>query len=179
MHDERTALWAFVATVVAVGINPVAVRFSNRELDPIWGAALRFALAAAVFAVILRARKLALPRGRALVGAVLFGLLNFAGTVGFAYYALVHVHAGAGQIVFALTPLATLLLAALERQEHLQARGLAGALFAAVGVTVLGAGSFRGTVPLSSALALLASLLCVSQAAVTIRQFPHVHSVPL
>src|SRR4051794_1451815 len=42
MQTERTALWAFVATVVAVGINPVAVRFSNRELDPIWGAALRF-----------------------------------------------------------------------------------------------------------------------------------------
>src|SRR5215217_3170586 len=151
MHDERTALWAFVATNIAVGINPVAVRFSNRELDPIWGAALRFAIVAAVFALVLWARGLALPRGRALVGAVLFGLLNFAGTVGFAYYAL----------------------------EHVQARGLAGASLAAVGVTVLGTGSFRGTVPLSSVLALLASLFCVSQAAVTIRQFPRVDSVPL
>jgi drug/metabolite transporter (DMT)-like permease len=179
MRDERTALWAFVATNVAVGINPVAVRFCNRELDPIWGAALRFGIAAAIFAVIVGARSLPLPRGRALAGAVLFGLLNFAGTVGFAYYALVHVHAGVGQIVYALTPLVTLLLAALERQERLQARALGGAFLAAVGVTLLGAGALAGTVPTSSVLALLASLLCVSQAAVTIRQFPPVHSVSL
>lgn len=181
MHvdDERAALWAFLATNVAVGINPIAVRFSNRELDPIWGAGFRFAAAALMFAAILAVLRLALPQGQTLRGAVVFGMLNFAGAVGFAYYAFVRVHAGLGQVVFALVPLATLLLAALQRQERLHAGAVAGACFALVGVLVLAADSVRDTVPLSSALALLASLLCVSQGAVTIRRFPSVHPVTL
>jgi drug/metabolite transporter (DMT)-like permease len=179
VDDERAALWAFLATNVAVGINPIAVRFSNRELDPIWGAGFRFAAAALMFAAILAVLRLALPQGQTLRGAVVFGMLNFAGAVGFAYYAFVRVHAGLGQVVFALVPLATLLLAALQRQERLHAGAVAGACFALVGVLVLAADSVRDTVPLSSALALLASLLCVSQGAVTIRRFPSVHPVTL
>jgi drug/metabolite transporter (DMT)-like permease len=179
VHGERPALWAFFATNVAVGINPIAVRFSNRELDPIWGAGLRFAAAAVMFAAIMAVLQLALPEGRTLRGAVVFGMLNFAGAVGFAYYAFVRVHAGLGQVVFALVPLATLLLAALQRQERLHGRAVAGACFALVGVAVLAADSLRETVPLSSALALLASLLCVAQGAVTIRRFPPVHAVTL
>jgi drug/metabolite transporter (DMT)-like permease len=176
---ERAALWAFFATNVAVGINPIAVRFSNRELDPIWGAGLRFAAAAVMFATIMLVLRLALPRGPTLHGAVVFGLLNFAGAVGFAYYAFVRVHAGLGQVVFALVPLVTLLLAALQRQERLYATAVGGALFALAGVTVLGADALRETVPLASALALLASLLCVSQGAVMIRRFSPVHPVTL
>jgi drug/metabolite transporter (DMT)-like permease len=176
---ERAALWAFIATNIAVGINPIAVRFSNRELDPIWGAGLRFAAAALMFATITVLLGLALPQGRTLQGAVLFGLLNFAGAVGFAYYAFVRVHAGLGQVVYALVPLVTLLLAALQRQERLHAGAIAGALFALAGVTVLGANALRETVPLSSALALLASLLCLSQGAVAIRRFSPVHPVTL
>jgi drug/metabolite transporter (DMT)-like permease len=179
VDDERAALWAFLATNVAVGINPIAVRFSNRELDPIWGAGFRFAAAALMFGAIMAVLRLALPQGRTLRGAVVFGMLNFAGAVGFAYYAFVRVHAGLGQVVFALVPLATLLLAALQRQERLHAGAVAGACFALVGVLVLAADSVRDTVPLSSALALLASLLCVSQGAVTIRRFPSVHPVTL
>lgn len=38
-------VWLVFATVVLVGGgNFVAVRFSNRELAPFWGAGLRFAL---------------------------------------------------------------------------------------------------------------------------------------
>ena len=63
---DRTALGAFAGAVFVGGTNFVAIRFSNRELDPIWGAALRFALAAAVFAILCAALRLALPRGRPL-----------------------------------------------------------------------------------------------------------------
>jgi drug/metabolite transporter (DMT)-like permease len=174
---ERAALWAFLGTNVAVAANPVAVRFSNRELDPLWGAGLRFSLAAVMFAAVLAVVRPAAPRGRALAGAVVFGLLNFAGAVGFAYYALVRIHAGVGQLVYALVPLVTLLLAALQRQERLHSRAVVGALFAVTGVLVLAEASLRGAVPLESALALLASLLCLSQGAIAIRQFPPVHMV--
>ena len=70
-------LAAFLTAVVLGGINFVAVRYSNEELDPIWGAALRFGLAAAVFAVLCAALRLSLPRGRVLALVVTYGLIGF------------------------------------------------------------------------------------------------------
>jgi len=55
--------------------------------------------------------RLPLPRGRALTGALLYGTLNFGAAFALAYYALVRLHAGLGQTLLALVPLATLLLA--------------------------------------------------------------------
>jgi drug/metabolite transporter (DMT)-like permease len=92
--DARVTLAAFVTGAVLAGGNAIGIRFSNRELDPLWGAGLRFALAAALFAVLMVALRLAVPRGRALAGALLFGLLQFGATYALAYYALVELHAG-------------------------------------------------------------------------------------
>ena len=46
VEGDRTAFVAFVAYSVLAGGNAVGVRFSNQELDPFWGATLRFSLAA-------------------------------------------------------------------------------------------------------------------------------------
>jgi hypothetical protein len=51
-------LVAFVAVVILGGSNAVAVRFSNFELPPFWGATIRFASAAAIFWFILLIRML-------------------------------------------------------------------------------------------------------------------------
>ncbi len=77
---------------------------------------------------------LKLPRGRALTGALLFGLLNFGGAFALAYYALVELHAGFAQILLAVVPLATLLLAVLWRQERLRVAAFAGTVLALVGI---------------------------------------------
>ena len=71
--DERTALAAFFAMSVLAGGNAVAIRFSNRELDPLWGGSLRFALAASLLAALMAVLRVRPPRGRALAGAVLYG----------------------------------------------------------------------------------------------------------
>jgi hypothetical protein len=60
---ERVALTAFVTYAVLAGGNAVAVRLSNRELAPLWGAGLRFALAAALFLAVMVVLKLASPGG--------------------------------------------------------------------------------------------------------------------
>ena len=116
-------LAAFGALVLLAGGNGVAIRFSNRELAPLWGAGLRFLLAALILFALMALLKLALPRGRALMGALLYGVFQFSGAFGLFYYALVQVHAGLGQTLLALVPLATLLLAVAQRQENLSARG--------------------------------------------------------
>ena len=68
VDDERATLGAFVLGSVFAGGNAVAIRFSNRELDPLWGAGLRFLLAAAILLGLLVALGVGFPRGRALAG---------------------------------------------------------------------------------------------------------------
>jgi drug/metabolite transporter (DMT)-like permease len=176
---DRPVLVAFVGGSVLAGGNGIAIRFSNRELDPFWGAALRFLLAAALFVAVMAALRVAVPRGRALAGAVVFGTLQFGATYAFAYYALVELHAGFGQIILALVPLLTLLLAVAERQETLRAAALLGSVLALGGIALMSRAALGDSLPLLSLLAALASALCFAQAAVLVRWFPPVHPVAM
>lgn len=175
-HDG-TVLAAFVMNAVLAGGNAIGIRFSNRELDPLWGAGLRFSLAASILVALMALLRLNLPRGRALAGSVLFGLLNFAGALGLAYYALVELHAGFGQILLALVPLATLLLAVLWRQERLSAAAVGGTVVALAGIALMSRAPLRESVSVLSLLAALGSAVCFAQAAVLVRRFPAVHPV--
>jgi drug/metabolite transporter (DMT)-like permease len=178
-HGERVALTAFVTYAVLAGGNAVGVRFSNRELAPLWGAGLRFALAAALLVAVMVVFRLALPWGRALVGSLLYGLFNFAGSFGLTYYGLVQLHAGLGQILLALVPLATLLLAVLWRQERLGGAAVIGTLLALAGVAVISYSPLLQSVPLLSVLAVVGGAICFAQALVLVRRFPPVHPVTM
>jgi drug/metabolite transporter (DMT)-like permease len=178
-EGDRVALAAFVVMSILAGGNAVGVRYSNRELDPLWGAALRFALAAVVLLIAMAALRLAIPRGRALTGAVLYGGFTFGAAFALAYYALVRVHAGFGQTLLALVPLATLLLAVAQRQERLRAGAVVGALIAAVGVAVMSEAPLRESLPFLSLLAALGSAFCFAEGAILVRWFPPVHPVTI
>ena len=173
---ERVALAAFIANAVLAGGNAVGIRFTNRELDPLWGAGLRFSLAAVLLLVVMAVLRSAPPRGRALTGALLYGVFNFAGAFALAYYGYVRVHAGLGQTLLALVPLATLLLAVAWRQERLRVAAVVGTLLALAGIAVMSRAR-REAVPLLSLLALVGSALCFAQAAVLVRRFPRLHPV--
>ena len=119
-RSDRLVLMAFAAYSVLAGGNAVGVRFSNQELDPFWGATLRFGLAALLMVVVMFVTGHRFPKGRALLGAALYGLLAFGGAFAFAFYALVELEAGFGQILLSVVPLVTLLLAVLQRVEQLR-----------------------------------------------------------
>jgi drug/metabolite transporter (DMT)-like permease len=177
--SERLILVAFLAEAVLAGGNAVGVRFSNRELEPLWGAGLRFSLAAALLLLVVVAMRLRLPRGRAAIGALLYGALNFGAAFGLAYYALVELHAGFGQLLLAIVPLVTLFVAVVERQERLRLAAIAGALLAFAGVAVLSGDALDGGLPARYLLAALGSAFCLAQAAVLVRWFPAVHPVTM
>jgi drug/metabolite transporter (DMT)-like permease len=177
-EGNRLALAAFLAEAVLAGGNGVAIRYSNRELDPLWGAGLRFSLAALLGLALMAALRLELPRGAAFRGAAIYGAFGFAGAFAFGYYALVRLHAGIAQTLLALIPLATLLLAALQRQERLRTEALFGAVLAIGGIAVI-SGASAEAIPLLSLLAILASVLCFAQATVLVRRVPPVHPVAM
>jgi len=162
---------------VLAGGNAVAIRFSNRELDPLWGAGLRFALAAALLAAVVVILRLRLPRGAALAGALLYGTLGIGGAFALAYYGLVHIHAGLGQTLLAIVPLATLFLAVLQRQERLRLAALVGGVLALAGIAVMSQATLDEDVPALSLAAVLAAAFCFAEAAILVRRFPPVNPV--
>jgi drug/metabolite transporter (DMT)-like permease len=178
-NDAWVAPTVFVVGAVLAGGNAVGVRFSNRELDPFWGATFRFALAAALMLIVMVAIRQPLPKGRALLGAALYGLFAFGGAFALAFYALVELEAGFGQILLSIVPLMTLLLAVAQRQEQLTGAGVVGAVVAVAGVVVMSGLSLEGQVPTLSILAAVGSAACFAQASITVRRFPPVHPVAL
>ena len=79
-RGDRVAAAAFLGVTVLASGNAVAIRFSNRELEWLWGAALRFLVAATVLVVLMAALRRRWPRGRELQGALAFGLFGLTAT---------------------------------------------------------------------------------------------------
>lgn len=167
--NERGTILAFVGVVLFAGVNAVAVRASNAELAPFWGAALRFLVAGAIFWLLVAARRPRLPRGRALPAPIAYGLLAFGVSYALLYFGLEEAHAGPGQVTLALVPLLTLLLAVAQRQERFQVRGLLGAIVSAAGIVVIFSDQLSGDVPLASLLALLAGAAVVAESGIVAR----------
>jgi drug/metabolite transporter (DMT)-like permease len=133
--------------------------------------------AALVFWVIVAVRRLSLPRGRALIGAVLYGLVGVGAAYAFVYWGLLRIPAGFGGAILALVPLMTLFLAWAHGLETLRWQGLVGALMATAGVVVSVVGGFGGAVHVPSLLALVAGTACLAEAAVVFKLFPKSHPV--
>jgi drug/metabolite transporter (DMT)-like permease len=177
--EDRTALTVFFAGAILAGGNAVAIRYSNRELEPLWGAGLRFALATGVLAVVMAVLRVPVPRGRAFGGSMLYGAFAIGGAFALAYYALVELHAGLGQTLLALVPLATLFLAVLQRQERLRLVAVAGGLVALAGIGVMSNAGVEDEIPALSVLAVVGSALCLAEASVLVRRMPPVHPIAM
>jgi len=176
---NRVVAAAFFVGALLAGGNAVAIRFSNRELAPLWGAGLRFALAALVFLAVMGVLRLKIPPARGLMGAALYGAFNFGGSFGFAYYALVSLHAGLGQTLLALVPLLTLLLAIAIGQERLRLSAILGTLMALAGVALASQAPLQESLSAQLVLAALGSAFCFAVAAVLVRRLPLVHPVTM
>jgi drug/metabolite transporter (DMT)-like permease len=177
LETDRATLAAFIVGSVLAGGNAVGVVFTVRELDPLWGAGLRFAAAALILFAVIVVLHLPLPRGRNLSRATLFGLLNFAAAFALLYYAFQEVDAGFGQVVLALVPLLTLLLAVVQRLETFRWAAAGGAVIALIGVLVMSEAALRQSVPLLSLFAVIGGSLCLAEATVVVGWLKGVHPV--
>ena len=179
MRRPDVTVWLVFAAVVLVGGgNFVAVRFSNRELAPFWGAGLRFALAAALLLALARLAGWPQPRGRALRGALLYGVLGFGLSYAFIYWALLEAPAALAAVVIALVPLETLLLASAFGLERIRRRSVVGSAIAVAGTAIVFGDQLRAVSP-GAVLAMLAGSLCIAASTVTAKGFPRVHPVPM
>lgn len=171
-RSGHAALIAFVLFVLFAGSNAVAIRFSNLELPPFWGAAARFAAAALIFWAIALVRRMALPRGQALIGSLLYGVGGVGVTFALAYWALVRVQAGMASIFLALVPLPTVFLAAAHGLEALRWQRVAGALVAVAGIGLIMSFGLGKGIPVPALLALMAIPVVMAESTILLKLFP-------
>lgn len=170
---ERSILMPFLLFVLVGGGASVAIRMTYAELAPFWAATSRFALAALVFWALVFFRKIPLPKGRALLGAVLFGAL----TVGLAFtligWGLVATPASRYQILMATVPLLTIFLSSLHGVEAISRRGLFGSLLAVGGIAfTVGGGVSGSNLSLPHIVAIILAAACLAEGGVLIKRFP-------
>ncbi len=170
----RPVLLAFLAFVVVGGGASVAIRITYAELAPFWASTARFGLAALIFWAVAAYKKIPLPKGRALMGAIIFGTL----TMGLAFlliaWALVEIPASLYQILMALVPLLTIFLSTLHGIESVTTRGIVGSLLAVAGiaVAVLFGSTISTDIPILRILGIIVAAACIAEGGVLIKSFP-------
>jgi drug/metabolite transporter (DMT)-like permease len=171
LPDNKT-LAAFGLFILLAGGASVAVRITYGELPPFYGAAARFALAGVIFWALLFLRKVPFPRGRALLGAALFGTLSVGLSFTLIAWGLVATPASTYQVLMALVPLLTIFFAFLHGIERLRWHGLLGSLLAVAGISVVVGGASGGGLSLPHVLAIIAGAACMAEAGVVAKKFP-------
>lgn len=165
----------FAVAVVLGGSNFIAVRFSNQELDPFFGAGLRFSIAGIMFVLICLVMQVDWPRGRELTSSVLAGVLSFAAFYALMYWALLHVTAGVATVVLAMVPLVTILLAAAQRLERLRASAFVGSLLALAGIGWIVVSPSQLVLPWTALLAMIAAAVCAGQGVIVTKKISGNH----
>lgn len=169
---SRLTLTAFGIAVLIGGSNFLAVKYSNAELAPMYGAALRFTGAAVIFAALAFAFSLPLPRGAAMRGNVIYGVLAFGGAYGLLYFAMLEIGVGTAAVIMATIPLFVLVLAVAHGQERLTAGGILGGVLAIVGIAVLSLRSLSGDLSLLHVGAAVLGALAAAESTVLVKGFP-------
>jgi drug/metabolite transporter (DMT)-like permease len=176
-RDERLNVAIFVSIALIGGGNPVGVAIVVDELAPIWAAAFRFLAAGAVFAVVMLVLRVPIPRGRALIGSLVYGVLGFFCAFTFLFWGLQETPPGTSQIIIALVPLLTIVLAVAHGLERFSPRALLGVVIAFGGLVFLFYDRIQADIPLVSLLAIVAGAAFLAESGVVLKLTPGAHPV--
>ena len=170
-RPDRLTLLAFLGVVLFGGVNAVAAKQTVAELDPFWAGGLRFVLAGLIMAAIVFLTGRAIPRGRSLSGAAMYGAL-FAVSFGAAYPALREAPAGTAAVFIAMVPLVTLGLAVAHRLETFRVQGLLGGLVAVVGIAIVFADQISADVPIGALVLFSIAVVSIAEMGVVVKMIP-------
>ncbi len=174
---SRSVIVAFFLTVFFGGDSPIAIRYIYAELPPFFSAAVRLALAGSIFFLMMLIFRLPLPRGRELMGAILFGLIGSGFRFALLYWALETLRPAMSMIILALVPLMTFLLACLHKQEKFRWKALIGSLIALGGIGVVFWNQLSADAPFLPMLAVVGAAACCAESNIIIKAYPHSHPI--
>lgn len=177
IRPDRLTLAAFVLAVIFGGSNAVAVRFSNMELPPFFGAAVRFAAASLILFAGVLIMRLPLPKGRGLAGTALAGVFAFGLNYALFYWSLLYIQAGLLQVLLALAPLLTFFFAWAHGLESFRWQTLVGGLLALAGIAVIFWDQLSGDVPVLPMLAVVVAAASMAESTILFKIIPKSHPI--
>jgi drug/metabolite transporter (DMT)-like permease len=132
-----------------------------------------------LFLLYMVVRRAPIPKGRAFLATVAFGVVQFGFGFGLGYWALVKIPANVAGTLLGALPLFTLGIAAAARVEPLTVRGVAGSLVSIAGIGVLLSASGRETIPWPYLVAMVGFVGCLAGGLVIAKALPDVHPASL
>lgn len=153
---DRLTLTVFFLTALLGGGTSVAVRFSDVELAPFWGATIRFTASGLIFWLILFLRRIPLPKQRDSGVLLLTGFFAVGVSFALLYFAFVEIPASLGSVIIAIGPLLTFFLAIAHGLEKFRWQSLLGGLISIVGIAIAVRAQVGANVSVFSVAALIA-----------------------
>jgi drug/metabolite transporter (DMT)-like permease len=163
---------AFATCCIVWGTTFLAIRESDATLAPLWGAALRLAIAGALLCVPWAILRQPIPRGKVLFVVIVFGVLDYGLNLGLLYWAEGSIPSGLAAVFYATAPISALLIARAIGQERLDGWKLAGTLVAFAGVATIFGVALTGAVNPWALLAVLGAATSASLSSVILRTIP-------
>jgi drug/metabolite transporter (DMT)-like permease len=171
-----TATWLAFATCCSIwGSTFLFIRIANDTVPPVWGSAVRLALASVMFALLTLVMRAPWPRGPQLVASLLFGVVDFGISLPLLYWGEARVPSGLAAVLFATIPLTTALLARLFGLEPLRPRMLIASVVAIGGVALLFSSSLGGAYEPSRLVAVWLAATTAALAGVLLKRAPGAH----
>jgi len=169
---------AFLLCSLIWGSTFLAISIGNDTVPPVWAAALRLALAAAVLFVATAVMRQRLPRGPALSAAIGYGVFQFGGNLPLLYWGETSVPSGLSAVIFATIPITTMFMARAFGLESLTRGKLVAALIALVGVVIIFSSERTSRVSLMPAFAILLATWVANLGTMILKRGPRQAVIP-
>jgi len=168
--------WLAFATCCAIwGSTFLFIRMGNDSTPPLWGCAVRLAIAAVLFVLLARVLRTPWPRGAELRAALWFGIVDFGVSLPLLYWGEERVPSGIAAVLYATVPLSTAMFARLAGLEPLRPRIVLASLLAIAGVGLMFSSSLSGSYEPTRLAAVLLAAVTASLAGVLLKRAPGAH----
>lgn len=136
--SKRLQYAAFILLCCIWGSTWMAIRVLVRDVPPLWGAGLRFAIAAVMLMVWVGARRLPLPATpRQWRANLVLGLTMMAAPYGLLFWAEQHITSSMTAVMFACLPLFVAFFTPLMSEHSVPSRALVSMFVGATGLGIL------------------------------------------
>ncbi|HET9253243.1 MAG TPA: EamA family transporter [Candidatus Eisenbacteria bacterium] len=163
---------AFLGMTLIWGSTFLVIRLGNEAMPPMWGAAVRLAIAAAILGAIAFAIRAPWPRGASRRAIAWYGFLNFGLNFVFIYWGELTVASGVAATVFATSPFLTGLLAGWRGLQPLDRTQLLAAGIGLVGVGLIFSGELAMGAPVLALSAILGAVLVSTYGSILLKEVP-------
>ena len=172
-EDRSPATYAaFAATCLIWGSTFLAIRFGTESVPPVWGAAIRLAIASVLCFLMMKATGGSFPRGPALRAAFWFGCLNLGVNFVLLYWGEQTVPSGTAAVLYATIPITSGIFSALLGVHRLNRLQLISAAIGLSGVALIFSGELQIGAPAAALVGVFTGATCASFSTVLVKKAP-------